>query len=228
MDESKIIYSNDPKSLGAEAYKVLKKNIRLLSLDKEVKIIMVASAGAKEGRTTIASNLSSAMAEAGKKVILIDCDERQPNVQELFNIQNEVGLSDILAGKEEFDENLYGIEGGKPYVLTSGSKLSNYEELLDSDGLKSFLEDLRQSFDYIIIDTPPTTTAADAQIIARYVDGCIYVVRAGKFDRVTIAKGQKLLEAAGANILGFVLNRFEEKKKFFSEFKLRRKKDPKV
>jgi len=219
MSLPKIISIIKPKSPVTEAYRNLKNNIQLSSLEKELQIIMIASAGVNEGRTITASNLAAVMAESGKKTILIDCDQRKPNIHNIFAFSNEKGLSNILLGQINFDEKEWITNQNNLYVIPSGPKTANYADLLSADKLNSFLHKLKEKFDYIIIDTPPTTMVGDAQIISKYIDGCVYVVGAGEVDKKIVVQGKENLEKVGTNILGVVFNKTDlNSKKFFQDY----------
>ncbi|MBU3191235.1 CpsD/CapB family tyrosine-protein kinase [Clostridium bowmanii] len=219
MTKPQIISISKPKSLITEAYRNLKNNIQLSSLEKELKIIMIASAGSNEGRTLTASNLAVVMAESGKKTILIDCDQRKSNIHNLFGFSNEKGLSNILLGQMIFDEIEWVTNQNELYVIPSGPKTINYAELLSLDKLSSFLHKLKEKFDYIIIDTPPLTMVRDAQIISKYVDGCVYVVGVGEVDKKNAIQGKEILDKVSANILGVVFNKTDlNSKRFFLNY----------
>ncbi|MBZ9687735.1 CpsD/CapB family tyrosine-protein kinase [Clostridium estertheticum] len=219
MDLGKVISIKNPKSPISEAYRNLKNNVQLLSLEKELKIIMIASAGSNEGRTITASNLAAVMAESGKKTILIDCDSRKPNLHNMFGVSNESGLSNILLGQVKFDEAEWVTKQENMYVLTAGIKTINQAELLSSDKLNKFLQGLKESFDYIIIDTPPVTLAGDAKIISKYADACVYVVGIGEVDKKVVMKGKEILDSVGATFLGVVFNKTDlNTKRFFKNY----------
>lgn len=219
MSLPKIISINKPKSLITEAYRNIKNNIQLLSVGKELKIIMIASAGSNEGRTLSAANIAVVMAESGKKTILIDCDQRKPSVHKLFGRSNEKGLSNILLGQIDFEEIDWATNQKNLYVISSGTKTENYAELLSFNKLNSFLQILKEKFDYIIIDTPPITMVGDAQIISKYTDGCVYVVGAGEIEKKIVIQGKEILENVGANILGVLFNKTDlNSKRFFRNY----------
>lgn len=212
MNLSKKIGAYRHRSKSTEDYRILKNNIQLLSVDNNVQIIMVASSGAREGRSIIASNLAKTLADSEKKTILLDCDNRNPNIHKIFRIPNEKGLTNILMGEVKFEETNYETKQKNLYVITLGDKTLNYAELLSTSRLNAFLQKLKESFDYIIIDTPPVTLIDDAQVISKYTDACIFVVAAHKIDRKSVVLGKESLEKAGANIIGVVFNRTHNKR----------------
>lgn len=206
---SKVIIPYKPRSRRAKEYRILKTNIQLLSIDSKVQAIMVASAGRQEGRSVIASNLAMTLADSGKKTILLDCDYKNPSICNILGILNEKGLSDILMDKIKYCEKDYITMQENLYVITSGSKTANYEELLSSSKLNKFILMLKESFNYIIIDTPPVNLTVDAQVISKYTDGCVFVVAEHTIDRKSVILAKETLEKSGVNIIGVVFNKID-------------------
>lgn len=208
-----LISVKDPKSPVSEAYRTLRTNIEFSSLDKEIKVIAVTSSGPSEGKSTTAANLAINMARSGKRTILIDSDLRKPTQHRNFKCSNHKGLSNLLIGESKFEEVIHetGIEN--LYLLSCGTKPPNPSELIGSAKMNRFITGLRDSFDCIIIDTPPVIAVTDAQVISKYADGYILVIYAGKTDRQAAIKAKDLLEKVNAKILGVVLNRVNVKNK---------------
>ncbi|WP_058953371.1 CpsD/CapB family tyrosine-protein kinase [Clostridium tyrobutyricum] len=215
MEKLELITIKDPKSPISESYRTLRTNIQFSSVDNEVQTIMITSSGPGEGKSTTASNLAIVMAESGAKTIIIDCDHRKPILHKKFLVSNRTGLSDVLAGKAEFQDAVIntGIDNLNLDLLTSGTKPPNPSGLLASKRMKTFIEDLKDKYRYIIIDTPPIIAVTDAQIVSTYVDGSILVVASSQADRDAAQKAKRLLEKVNANILGTVLNKVEAKGK---------------
>lgn len=201
-----LITSKDPKSPISEQYRTIRTNIQFSSVDKEMKTIVVTSAGPSEGKSTTVANLAVAFAQQGKKVLLVDADLRKPTVHYSFNITNTFGLSSALTKqskledviKESLEENLY--------VLTSGPIPPNPAELLGSKAMELFMEQVQDDFDVVLYDTPPLLAVTDAQIMASKCDGTILVVSSGKTETEQAVKAKELLAAANSHIIGVVLN----------------------
>lgn len=207
MGLSEIISLSRPKAQSVEDFRRLKTNIELSTIDKEIKTIMITSANSGEGRTATASNLAVQMAQGGKKTILIDCDVRNPQIHNLFNLSNEQGLLNFLTGEKKIADIIQTTtEQENLYVLTSGTVPFNSAKLIDSPRLKDLFKLIAESFEYVVIDTAPLIKVADAQIISQYTDGCILVIGVGQIDRGSIISSKELLETVNANILGVVLN----------------------
>lgn len=216
-----LILENKPKSPIAEAYRTIRTNIEYSSVDKEVKKILVTSAGPSEGKSTTAGNLALAFAQAGKKTLLIDCDMRKPTVYKIFKLSNRIGLSNVIVeGANIFDMNNITVEGlglkdiihthsEKLDILTSGKVPPNPSEIIGSNKMSLFLEAMSSKYDRVIIDSPPINAVTDAQILSTLVDGVVLSV-ASEITHIDAAqRAKELLEKVGANILGVVLRRFK-------------------
>lgn len=207
MEKTELITINDPKSPVSEAYRTLRTNIQFSSVDKDMQTIMITSSGPGEGKSTTAANLAVVMAEGGAETILIDCDQRKPMLHKKFVVSNHIGLSDILVGKSVLEDAVTDTGIESLYLLTAGTKSPNPSGLLASKRMGKFIEELRQKYQYIIIDTPPVIAVTDAQIVSTYADGCILVVASSQADKDAAVKAKQLLEKVNANILGTVLNK---------------------
>jgi capsular exopolysaccharide synthesis family protein len=208
----------DIKSPMSEAYKTLRSNIQFSSLDIKIKTIVVTSSLPGEGRTTTASNLAIAMAQAGSKTILLDCDLRTPFIHKALNLSNKLGLSNYLIGEVKLTDVIQKTEEENLSVITMGAKPLNPSELLSSLKMKEFIISLKEKhgYEYIIIDTPPVILVTDALILAQYADGCILVVAASETKREAVAKAKSLLTKVNVYILGVVLNKLDiSKRKYF-------------
>lgn len=213
LAEIKLVTLKAPKSPVAEAYRTLRTNIQFSSFDNKVKTIVITSSGPGEGKTTTSSNLAIATAQAGSRTILLDCDLRNPKLHKVFELSNQIGLSDMLIGETNFYEAVHKSEIDNLYVLPSGTRPPNPAELLASEKMKRFLESLKETYDYIIIDTPPIIMVTDAQILSQYADGCLLVVASAEADKNAAVKAKELLEKVDAKILGVVLNKLDTKRK---------------
>ena len=200
-----FIVEKQPKSIAAESYRTLRTNIQYSSFDKEYKVIMVTSSEPGEGKSTTAGNLALCLAQGDKKVILVDCDLRKPSLHKKFKVSNIIGLSDVIIGKEElvtafhrYNKNLV--------ILTSGKIPPNPSEMLSSKTMTVLLEELKNNFDYIILDTSPVQAVTDSQILSTKSDGTIIVVKAERTKKDSVENSINLLKKVNANIIGTVLN----------------------
>ncbi|MCH5138676.1 CpsD/CapB family tyrosine-protein kinase [Clostridiaceae bacterium UIB06] len=216
MKRKQLITVVQPKSSISEAYRTLRTNIRFSSFAKKVKTIVVTSTGTGEGKSTTSANLAIVMAENGYKTILIDCDQRNGRLHRLFNIPNQKGLSDFLVDNIQLSEVVQKIQIPNLYMITSGTKPPNPSELVGSEKMKRFIEDLKDTYEYIILDTSPVIIVTDAQLISTYADGCILVVASSEVEKAAAIKAKELLEKVNAKILGVVLNKFDiENKRYY-------------
>lgn len=199
-----LIMKHDGKSPISETYRTLRTNIQFTALDTKEKVLVVTSAGMGEGKSTTISNLAVAIAETDKKVLLIDCDMRRPTIHKVFRLSNMQGISDYLIGEVALEKTVHSVE---PYldVMTSGTIPPNPSELLGSKVMEKFLNDMRDEYDYILLDAPPVMAVTDAQILSTLSSGVILVVASGKAQRELAKRSKELIEAVGAKIIGAVL-----------------------
>jgi len=210
-EENAIITYNDPKSPVSEAYRVLRTNIQFSSIDKPIKSIVITSTGPMEGKTTTVVNLAVVFAQAGSRVLLIDADLRKPKIHKYFKISNNRGLTNYLKSHTELMDTIRHDIIKNLHVLTSGIIPPNPSELLNSNAMKNFLNEVKEEYDLVLFDSPPVGSVTDASIISAYVDGTVLVVRSGKVEVDAVQKAKEALENVNANILGVVLNNLDKK-----------------
>lgn len=196
----------------AEACRILNANLNALQATKPFKLLMVTSALAGEGKSTIAANLATFTAMAGKRVLLVDADLRHPVQDQHFQLENHQGLSTLfLEAWAQIEPQLNGQATEIPllHVLTSGILPSNPSELLQSQLLQRILQQLKQSkqFDYVIFDTSPLLPVADAQILAGQMDAAILVVDISKTPRKALVQARQALQRTRASLIGLAINK---------------------
>lgn len=207
MEGLNLVTQNDPKNPGAEAYRVIRTGIQFAQAGKELQTIALTSCTPNEGKSATIANLAVVLTQAGKSVLLIDCDMRNPTVHKNFNLSNKVGLSSCISMGTALSDAVQktSIEG--LYALTGGVIPPNPSELLGSEQMKNVLQRAKEQYDYVLIDTPPVMPVTDALIVGRFVDGMILVIASAEV-KVEMARDVKnQLVNAGANILGVVLNK---------------------
>ncbi|SHE82216.1 CpsD/CapB family tyrosine-protein kinase [Caloramator proteoclasticus] len=207
---SNFIVEKNPKSPISESYRTLRTNIQFSSFDKDIKTIVVTSSAPGEGKSTTIGNLALVMAQSGKRVLLIDADLRKPTVHKKFKLSNQTGLTNILIEDknpfeviQKYSDNLY--------ILTSGILPPNPAEVVASNKLRNFINEMKNHFDYILLDSPPVIAVTDAQILSSFLDGVILVVSSGEAEKELVKKAKDLLDKVNANIIGVVLNKLELK-----------------
>lgn len=207
MEGLNLIAHNDLKNPATEAYRVIRTSIQFAQAGKELQTIALTSCTPNDGKSTTIANLAVVLTQAGKSVLLIDCDMRNPTVHKNFNLSNKVGLSSCISMGTALSDAVQktSIEG--LYALTGGVIPPNPSELLGSEQMKNVLQRAKEQYDYVLIDTPPVMPVTDALIVGRFVDGMILVIPSAEV-KVEMARDVKnQLVNAGANILGVVLNK---------------------
>ena len=175
------------------------------------KVLMVTSSISGEGKSTVAANLAISMARKGKRVILVDCDLRNPTVSKIFGLQEKYpGLVSILRGTSRLEDSLCEVQDhGTPIGLTllpGGERESRLVEILSSEDMKKLIDTLQARADIVILDTPPSAVLVDAMMLVRYVDAVAYVIMSDYARRRYIYEGVEELTSAGAHIAGCILN----------------------
>jgi len=204
-----LIVHFQPTSGTAEAARALRTNILYMSPDHPFQTLLVTSAGPSEGKTTVASCIAVAMAHAGHRVVLLDCDMRRPRVHKVFGLRNEVGVTTALLDLESVDGIIHDTVVPNMKAICTGPIPPNPSELLHSEAFARLLAELKTRFDRIIIDSPPIVPVTDAAILATQVDGTILIVRAFKTSRDLVRRAKRTLTDVGARIVGSVLNAVE-------------------
>ena len=202
-----LITVADPRSPVSEAYRTLRTNLDFSSLDKPIKTMLVTSAGPEEGKSTVLANLAVTTAQAGREVILVDCDLRRPTLHNIFDLKNDVGLTTMVVDDAAMESPPLRDTGVESLQLVSSGPLPpNPSELLGSRRMEEIIAALLERADVVLFDAPPVVAVTDAAVLATKVDGVLLVVNAGgtKRDYARVAKAR--LEKVNANLLGAVLN----------------------
>ncbi|MCK4552273.1 MAG: CpsD/CapB family tyrosine-protein kinase [Tenericutes bacterium] len=209
--EYRNVVIEDPNSPESEAYRKLELNIRMSNIDKPIKVIQTTSATPQDGKTTTAINLAAVYAEKEKKVIILDFDLRRPKIQRAFHKSNDVGFYDFIAEDKNIHDLIIHDESGIDLLLT-GHRLSYPHIMLQSQKVINMIDQLRNEYDYIVIDTPPVLSVTDALVVSKYVDGVIYVAAYNQTRKDNAKVGLQQLQENGANILGGVLANIDVRK----------------
>jgi len=190
----------------SEAFRGVRTSVLFSLAESEPRVVLISSTSPQEGKSFTTANLAVTMAQAGNKVIVLDGDMRRPNIHKVFGISQGKGLSDILVGACKIKEVVAHTHVTNLDVITSGTIPPNPSEILGSARMGNLLETLRKSYHRIIIDSPPVMAVTDGVALTKYVDGVVFVVRAGQINREIIKNGLEHLQSANARILGAVLN----------------------
>jgi capsular exopolysaccharide synthesis family protein len=195
------------QSPRAESFRQLRTNLQFANFTGRAKTVLLTSSLPGEGKSTTATNLSIALAQAGQTVCLVDADLRRPMVNEYLGLDRTVGLTTALLGAASVDDMLQPWGNDKLFVLTSGAVPPNPSELLGSQEMKNLIAHLESIFDTVIIDAPPLLPVTDAAVLSQHVGGVVVVVGCQSVRRRDLEKALGALKLVGANILGMVLNR---------------------
>jgi non-specific protein-tyrosine kinase len=202
-----LITLTDPRSGVAEAYRSLYINLSFSSQEQPLHTLLATSAGSGEGKSLTLANLAVVAAQMGQRVILIDCDLRQPQQHELFSLRNDNGLTTLVAGKGTASAVLQGVNDAPGLqVLTSGPLPVSPSQVLAARQLDEIMAELAEQADLVLIDAPPAVGMADASVLATKVDGVLLVLNAGQTKRDNARRAKEALEKVNAHIVGVVLN----------------------
>ena len=201
----------DRKSSLVEAYLSIQTNLEFATDHGVPFVLAVTSARPGEGKSTTAASISTLLMRAGHRVMLIDADMRSPSVHEMFGLTNGAGLSNLLAGGSEWERVVHASDGNRPDLISAGPQPPNAAELLAGPRLAALLTQLRESYDHVVIDSPPVMGLADAPILAGQVESVVFAIESASTPISLIRAAMTRLDAAHAPIVGAVLTKFEER-----------------
>lgn len=204
-DSSNNLIIKNPDPILSEALKTARINVMYTLSDEDgAKTFMVTSSFSSEGKTTTSVNLATTLAQTQSKILLIDADLRRPKVHEYLGVKNTNGLSNHLGGFVDIDSVINHSEEFNFDYITAGDIPPNPAELLSSNKFKEFVKQIKESYDYIVFDTPPVNAVADALAVVPTVKNVVFVCRCGVTVTNEVEKAVSALEFAKAKILGFI------------------------
>lgn len=218
-----LIAHYDPKSLPAEAFRTLRSNLEFMRVDKKSKSFLVTSAFVQEGKTFNVVNLALSMAQAGKKVLLVEADLRKPVIHKMFGLNRIPGLTDhilgnyswqeirhtitdVMLGDFELEEILRTPGLDNLNIIPAGTNPPNPTEILRSECFKTFIKEAHVKYDMVFIDAPPILPVADATEASTLVDGVVLVYTVGKIGRGVLKRAKTSLDNVGGKVVGVILN----------------------
>jgi polysaccharide biosynthesis transport protein len=201
----KIIGRDIPYFPLGNAYQILQVNLKFLRSDKPLKSIVITSSVAKEGKSDVSANLAVTMAQAGRRVLLVDADMRHPIQHHIWRLTNTIGLSNVIAGQVSLDTAVQEVMPNLE-VLASGALPPNPVAMLDSKRMATLISNLGRDYDLVIFDTPPLSGIPDAAVLSTLTDGILLVVRPGVVDLNSANSAKDFLTQSGQNVLGIVIN----------------------
>ncbi len=203
---------DEPRSAISEAYRMLQTNLKFLSSDNPPRVMVLTSSVPQEGKSTTTANLALVLAEMGHRVLLVDADLRRPSQHQIWELPNSVGLTNILVEPGKWS-GVVRSENEQLDVITAGVIPPNPIRLIDSHRMASLIDEWREIYDFVLIDTPPLAVASDALLLAQMTDGILMVARPGVLTSASAESAKAALAKAGgqgdekgANILGLILN----------------------
>ena len=196
-----------PKSQVSEAFRAVRTALYFNTQGKQNSVIQVTSPTPGDGKSTLASNLAVSIAQSGKRVLLVDADMRRPRQHATFGISSRVGFATVLSGQSQWRDCMFECEEIEGLtVMPCGAKPQNPAELSSSPQVKILIEEMREEFDFVIIDTPPMLAVTDPSPIAARVDGIVLCMRIKKNVRVSAERAMQMINNLGANCIGLVVN----------------------
>lgn len=195
-----------PKSRQAEAYRAVRTSLYYSAHGQGHKVIQVTSPNPGDGKTTLASNLAVSIANSGKRVLLVDADLRRPRVHSYFGLDNAKGLSNLISNGGTMSEASQQTAVRNLWAMPCGPKPHNPADLVTSPRIKDLLDEMREQYEFVIVDSPPLLAVTDPSVIASRVDGVLLVIRLGKNARGAAVRSTEILRSLGAEMLGIVVN----------------------
>lgn len=205
-EAKKLIVSLKPQSAIAEQFRSIRTSIEFSIEDQDCQVIVVTSSEQNSGKSLVSSNLALTFSQKGKKTLLIDADMRNPSIKNYFYIPSRQGLSSVIRKKTRVQEYIFETNEKNLFILPAGITPPNPADLLGSISMKKLIQELRKSFDHIIIDTPPVLAVTDAILVSAFADGVVLVIRSGKTTKQNAKKVIRLLNQSSTPIIGSILN----------------------
>ncbi len=207
-----IIVGDENKTLVAEGYNRLKDNVLYMNADGNKKVIQVESAVKSEGKTTVICNLAVALGLTEKKVVLVDLDFRRPRAHRLFKAEKELGIAEYVLDKVSLDDITKHTAYKNVALITRGEEIHNSSLVLVSDKFKNMIKQLREKYDYVLLDCPPILQVSDYIHISDVSDGVLFVVAYAQTTKTQVADAIKELKKNNTKILGTVFSMYDKKK----------------
>jgi capsular exopolysaccharide synthesis family protein len=199
--------ADEPRSPVAEAFRALRTSIQFAAVDNPIRTLLITSAGPKEGKSTVTTNLGAVMAQGGRSTVIVEADLRRPRVHKLLDLKNGVGLSDYFVRQDLApDEMLQDTDVEGLQAIASGELPPNPAEVLGSERMSRLLADLAGRFDVVLVDSSPASVVTDPVVLSEKVDAVLLVVEPGKSELPAAEHAVKALRRAGANVIGVVFN----------------------
>jgi succinoglycan biosynthesis transport protein ExoP len=205
--QSHVVAREQPNSAAAESYRTLRTGVQFLGLEEPIRTLQVTSASSSEGKTTTLANLATTLAQAGQRVVVIDCDLRRPRIHDFFGLENVVGFTSVLLGEVPLSQAIQPSPADSGLaVLTSGPRPPDPSELLSLPAAARIFATLRGRCDILLIDSPPVLPVSDPLVISRHVDAILLVAKASVTSKRSLQRALEMLQQVDAPVAGTVLN----------------------
>jgi capsular exopolysaccharide synthesis family protein len=204
-DNQGIIVQKQPDSFASEVYRMIQANLKFMILENSPKVILVTSSVPGEGKSTVSANLAAAIAQLGKRILLIDGDLRKPSQHRLWNLDNFVGLRDVISAQKPFHLAV-SQPLGQLDLLTAGEVGANPLAILDSEAMTDLVTQASKKYDLVLIDAPPLPVTADVLTLSKMVDGILFISRPGVVEHESAELAQETLANSNKTVLGMVIN----------------------
>ncbi len=202
-----LVTQSRPQSQMAESYRALRTSLLLTSVGAPPKIILVTSALPREGKTTTSVNTAIVLAQKGTRVLLIDADLRRPSIHKALGISSRIGLSNVLTGGATLQQaTVRSTLMANLYILPAGPPPPNPAELMASAQMVDLLAELRDQYDHVIVDTPPTLSVTDAVVLSTRADAVVLVIRSAQTTKPALRRARDILAQVNARVAGVLLN----------------------
>lgn len=202
-----LAVAQDPLGHASEEFRRVRSALTYAGVSDRLQRILVTSTSEGEGKSTFSANFALTLAELRSRVLLIDADFRKPRISDVFGVEGAVGLTSVLLGDATFERARIRRRGTTLDILTAGTIPPNPSEMLTSDAMRQLIDAVAPQYDYVIIDSPPILSVADASLTSPLVDGAVLVVDAGRTRRSQLSQAVASFETAGGRIIGVVLNK---------------------
>ena len=198
--------AKNERSSVINSAKTLLANIRFMDVDNPVRTLAITSAVPNEGKTFIAANLASAIATSGKSVLIVECDMRRRSLSRALNVHAQYGIYSVMSGERTVQEAAVATGTPNMYFLDAEPRIPNPTDLLNSNRFTKLVDLARNTYDYVVFDTPPVCTFVDAAVLGTKVDAVFMVVREGFTRKADLANAADQLRKSGCNLAGMIMN----------------------
>ncbi len=213
LDPHLITYSY-PFSSVAESYRQVRTHLQFAKLGTVPRVVLVSSSAPGEGKSTTVANLAIAVAQNGRKVLLIDADLRKPSLDRLFGVKGQPGLSELLTARVTLANAIQRTVVENLSIMVCGAIPPNPAEVLGSEKMRTLIDQVKSEYDVVLLDSSPVLAVTDPAVLATLSDGVIIVVSAGKTSLEELQRSQELMESVGGRVLGVVLNNLDLKRAY--------------